>query len=49
MPTPWLDGKHCVFGQVISGMDIIKKIESSPTGMMDRPKSEVKIIASGEL
>jgi len=46
--TPWLDGKHVVYGKVLEGMDIVKKIESlgSRSG---KPSSEVRIADSGEI
>lgn len=43
----WLNGKHCVFGKVLEGMDILHKIENLPTGAADRPLSNVVVTKSG--
>ncbi|CAI0540691.1 unnamed protein product [Linum tenue] len=46
--TSWLDGRHVVFGKVISGMDVVYKIEAE--GRQDgTPKAKVVIADSGEL
>ena len=41
--APWLDGKHTVFGQVTSGMEVVDKIEGLPTDGRDKPTDEARI------
>ncbi|XP_077293902.1 peptidyl-prolyl cis-trans isomerase 5 [Arctopsyche grandis] len=45
--TSWLDGRHVVFGKVIKGMDIIRKIEGNDTDGRDKPVKDVVIVDCG--
>jgi len=42
--TPWLNMRHTIFGEVISGLEVVQKIENTPVNGEDRPITEQKII-----
>jgi peptidyl-prolyl cis-trans isomerase B (cyclophilin B) len=41
--APWLDGKHTVFGKVVSGMETVDAIEAQPTDARDKPVEDATI------
>jgi len=47
--TSWLDGKHVVFGEVLSGYEIIDQLQNVDKNPGDRPKQTITIAKSGEL
>ena len=42
-PTTWLTGKHTVFGEVVEGQEIVKKISEVPRGRSDKPNKDVVV------
>ncbi len=42
--TPWLNLRHTIFGEVVSGLEVVQKIENTPVNAEDRPIAEQKII-----
>ena len=43
VPTPWLNGKHTIFGEVVDGADVVDRISRVKTGSQDRPVEDVTI------
>jgi peptidyl-prolyl cis-trans isomerase A (cyclophilin A) len=41
--TPWLNGKHTIFGQVVDGYSVVESISSAPTAGGDKPVDDIVI------
>ena len=39
--TPWLDGRHAIFGRVVEGLEVVQKIGVEPTDFADKPTDDV--------
>lgn len=44
VPTPWLNGRHTIFGEVVNGFETLKTIESTQTKRGDKPINDIKIV-----
>lgn len=47
--TPWLDGRHVVFGEMLEGMATLDQIEKTKTNAGDRPLQDIAISDCGSL
>lgn len=47
--TPWLNGKHVVFGKIVDGMDVLDQLEKAKTARSDRPVDDVVVSDSGTI
>ncbi|XP_045679475.1 peptidyl-prolyl cis-trans isomerase B [Phyllostomus hastatus] len=47
--TSWLDGKHVVFGKVLEGMEVVRKVESTKTDGRDKPLKDVIVADCGKI
>lgn len=47
--TTWLDGRHVVFGKIVSGMKVVRKIEALATDSRDKPTKDVVIADCGSI
>ena len=43
-PTPWLDGKHTIFGRAVAGLDVVHKIENTRTHK-EKPEDDIKVVS----
>ena len=44
VPTPWLNGRHTIFGAVIDGFDVVNQIENTKVDSRDKPLTAIKIL-----
>ncbi|DBB07212.1 TPA: Photosynthetic NDH subunit of lumenal location 5, chloroplastic [Trebouxia sp. C0004] len=47
--TPWLNGKHVVFGQVVEGFDLCQQLQNAEVGQGSRPRQPITVASCGKL